>query len=511
MDIYYTDQKVKSLFEKHLGMADISVKKIVSNFDIQEQFKNSGVKSNVHNFENNLKTDETGKNIEYANLLSRNLKNQSFSKYLKFIGVQQSLMLLNPRMNYFLNTFVIPSFSNPNGIIHHSFDGIILNYVQQVTLPEITKDSHFGAAMGTNIGQIEGSDFQQKSSVANGVQNTFNNILNSLSNNTVTYDPTKAKLIDRLQNFNKINSETQNVQNSFLALNGGGNVENFKFEPRGDANKLGFITENKEKFDELKKLGFDFQQDYIDFGSEEAFKNWLTLNLKSSKTSAGVKWNSDDSHIGYFGNYKITGQEQTSNEKQTRNIVKSDNSDSVAELFQDQQFPFLFEEVGDLNPSWCILPATIKTLSDSFTPSFQEGNNYVGRTEKPAFYSGTQRSITFSLVLYVEHPKYLKLYKDRIAWLTKRTYAKYHEDISKSTGLMTIYKNPPLLRFTLGDLYYRLGGYFSQLSITWGGDQNMWEKSFKGSRIPLMAELNLTYNVLHDEVPDGNTQFWSEF
>lgn len=517
MDIYYTDQKVKKLFESHLGMADINSKKIINSFaKIEQKFKESGVKNNVHNYENTLRTDNNGKHIEYANLLKRNLRSgNNFEKYLRFIGIQQSLLLLNPRMNYFLNTIVIPSFTNPNGIIHHTFDGIISNYVQQVSLPEVAKSSELGAVMGTNIGQIEGSDFRQKTSLYGGSQNLFNNIFNTLnasSNNKITLDPTKAKLLDRLKNFNKVNSETTNPQQAYAALNGESeNQNNYKFEPKGDATKLPDSTENKEKFDELKKLGYDIQQDYIDFGSEEAYKNYLTLNLKTSKTSAGIKWNSDESHIGYFGNYKVTGAEQTSNEKQTKNVVLNDNSSSIEELFQDQQFPFLFEEIGDLNPSWCILPAAIKTLSENFTPSFSEGSNYVGRTEKPAFYSGTSRSITISLSLYVEHPKYLKIYKDRIAWLTKRTYAKYHQDVSKSTGIMTIYKNPPLLRLTLGDLYYRLGGYLTQLSINWGGDSNLWEKSFKDNRIPLMANIDLTYNVLHDDVPDGNTQFWRVF
>lgn len=516
-DIIYTDEKVKQMFEQYLGMNEQVSHHFLTENEIKENFENSGVASNIYNNDNPYSTTTAGKNLEYANLLRRNLYSNGGLNLLKFIGIQQSLLTLNPRMNYILNPIAIPGLENPNGIINTTLDSHFITYPDIVSLPENAQSPELAASIGTNLGQSEGSDFRKSQSIGDIGANLLN-VLNISNANDVSIDPSKAKLIDRLKNFNNLgDSQNKGPVDNFLSMNGEG-VDSYKLSTDGSIIET-TTRENVEKFKRMERdQGYDFRQDYLDFGSENAHKNWETFNLKTSNQSVGVKWGNKKLHTGRFGDYQknTNGQEVASAagttdsiEKTTINITPRDNFDSIQELTNDQQFPFHFEEVGDKNPSWCILPATIKSLSETITPIFNEGQNYIGRTEKPVVYGGTSRAISFTINLYVEDPKDWQVYKDRILWLSQRVYAKYNTDVSPTTGFMTIYKNAPLLRLTMGDLYYRIGGYITSLSYNWSGETGMWEKSLKGNRLPLQCEITFGFNVLHDETPNGNSQLFA--
>ena len=513
-EIYYTDERVRRMFEEYLGMNEQFSQHILTQDDIRTNIQNTGIQTK-NNFNYVKEYNVAGKNLEYADLLRRNLMNGP--NLMKLVGTQQSLMIMNPRMNFILNPLAIPGLEPPNGILNHSLDGMFITYPDIVNFPEAIRSPETAALLGTNLGQSQGSDFQIKRSLNSTLEAGIENLFNSIST-VVSNDPTKAKLIDRLKNFNNLGDENDTPVQKFMKMNGEG-VDSWKFNNDGSTLENSERT-NIQKFKDLKDaLKTDFEQDFLDFGDELSQKNWETFNLKSSKQSVGIKWGNDKLHVGKFGNYQsnsngteetnATGVSPIKSNKTTVNVFPEDNADSIKEISNDQQFPFFFEEVGDKDPGWCILPATIKSLAENFTPNFSEGSTYIGRTEKPVVYGGTSRIISFSLTLYIEDPKDFQVYKDRILWLSQRTYPKYHEDNSASTGLMTIFKNAPLLRMTIGDLYYRLGGYLSQLSFNWGAESNMWEKSSKTNRIPLQCDISLSFNVLHDEVPSGNSQLFA--
>lgn len=517
-EIYYTDDRVRKIFEEYLGMNEQFSQHLLTQSEIKDNIQNTGIQTK-NNYSYVKEYNVAGKNLEYADLLRRNLLNNG-PNMMKLIGTQQSLMMMNPRMNFILNPLAVPGLEPPNGILHHSLDGMFITYPDIVNFPEAIRSPETAAFLGTNLGQSQGSDFQIKRDLTSTLQTGIENLFNSIST-IASNDPTKAKLIDRLKNFNNLGDENDTPVKKFAKMNGEG-VNSWKFNTDGSTLESMERT-NIQKFKDLKEaLDTDFEQDFLDFGEELAQKNWETFNLKSSKQSVGIKWGDDKLHVGKFGKYKTNSNELEEEgngsgvslakvNKTISNVFPEDNADSIKEISNDQQFPFFFEEVGDKDPGWCILPATIKSLAENFTPNFSEGSTYIGRTEKPVVYGGTQRTISFSLTLYVEDPKDFQVYKDRILWLSQRTYPKYHEDNSASTGLMTIFKNAPLLRMTIGDLYYRLGGYLSQLSYNWGAESNMWEKSSKrdGNRIPLQCDISLSFNVLHDEVPSGNSQLFA--
>lgn len=521
-NIHYTDELVRNMFINYLGMNDKTTKHVLTNAEIAENLKNTDIeKLNQYNYKNVKNTGIESRNLDYAALLRKNLfQGNIATKFLKFIGTQQALMLLNPRMNFLLNPLAVPGFINPNGILNDALDAQFITYPSIVNLPESINSSELGASLGTNIGQIEGSDFQQSTGIISSVQNKLENILSGIFSNSdgpnFSIDPTKMKLVDRLKAFNNISDNEPSDLNKFKQMHGQGNSENYTFEPGGNAKQSLISRENIDKFAELAAEGLNVEQDYLDFGSKESGESWATFNIKSNKKSAGIQWGNDKLHVGDFSKHKsnTNGNEvaevgKLENDRSSiKNVLKDDNFDAIKELADDQQFPFFFEEIGDSNPGWCIFPATIKSLAENYSPSFGEGGTYFGRTEKPIIYTGTSRTISFNLSLYVEHPKHLQVYKDRVLWLTQRTYAKYHEDVSKTTGTMTIYKNPPLLRLTMGDLYYRVGGFLSSLAVNWSQETNMWEKSIQGSRIPLQCDINVSFTVLHDVVPDGNTPFF---
>jgi hypothetical protein len=521
--IYYTDDKVKDLFQTYLGMnsQDPINEKFYTDDKVKELALQSGISENYYNFDNEKGTDKVSANIEYAKLLKRTLfENSMGSKYLKFMGMYETLLTLNSRADYILNTVVIP-FLPGEGVLPHTLDNVFgISYNDQVQRVEAAKDSMLAAEIGSNLGQIEGTDFKQATSPVASGERLLENLFINVTNRGASLNPNKTKLIDRLSYFNKITPSQDKFQTSQKFLEKSkDDMESFKFNTEGDLLPFasipgikGDINNNNDAYKEIKKY-YNLAQDYDNFASPDADKNWLSMNVKTdtNRTTIGLKFpNKENLYSNKLSDYNKQSENSNDN-KNFKNITKDDNADVIFGIKDDMQFPFFFEEISDSDPSWCGFPASLKLQSDSFTPEFNQGTTFIGRPEKGVTYGGTNRVLQLELTLHVQHPKYLQAYKDRINWLIQRVYPKFHQQTDSKLGTFTIYKNPPLVRMTIGDLYYRLGGYFGGITINWGPSADIWEKQIEGSRIPLTCSINLTFNVLHDFVPDGYSNFfdWS--
>jgi hypothetical protein len=507
-EVFYTDSKIRELFTnfvrsistEDLTNSDIISKNIdnirnivsiinkpIAENEVKDQFvKYSGYQENPINPENPL-------NSEYS--IYNNSSSQS-----------QIVYYIDVFFNRFINTqnlTVIPSIipTTPGA----------LNYRELITgISEF--DSRTAALWGTNLGQIEGPLYQApKSDIIETTVNLgaslgsigLNSAVNGLVGLKPSINPNKARLIDRLKNFNIVDPDTTSERESFLAYHDPEKVRSYSVNQSGDAEIIPSIpvllgtqsslnnsrNDTKTAVEKLISL-YNLEDEFVNFGSPTAQDSWLNLNVKPTATTI-----SQDKFS--IGNPSISGS----------NITLQDNSTTISNIKRDMQFPFFFEEVGD-SGSWCGFPATIKPFSESFSPEFSPGNTFFGRTERAVTYSGTQRNLNLDFVLLVEDPDDFDIYKKRINWLTQRVYAKYHQ-VDQGEGKLPLYKTPPLIRITIGDLYYRLGGYINSLNYNWNQDGDVWEKSLEGKRIPRFCGVNMAFTVLHDFVPDGNSQFWS--
>lgn len=404
-----------------------------------------------------------------------------------------------------------------------------LNRDSIINMVEAIGSTEVAATFGTNLGESEGPLFivnkgalsaTGKAAIGNLFTNGMSIIAAQLTNGS-SINPGVKKLAERLKTFNfgsdpedtptqKYVSRMDPSDDKYVDLNWKINPKTGDAQKGGDANVWGVLMGTNSVTDLFKKNaqdsdrniksvdtawketlsnnGIELSDLYTNWGSDAANQNWITKNLKP----------------GNENNWTVTGS-------MTNGNIDSANSNSIEEvkkLTDQQQFAFLFEEVSSENPSYCTFPATIKPPSESFSPEFSPSNSFFGRSEKAAIYSGTNRTIQFEFSLVVWSEREFRDYKSRINWLAQRTYAKYHEDNNGLNSRIPLYKKPPLIRITLGDLYNRLGGYITSLTIAWGQPQEMWEKFMEKNKIPLTCSITMGFTVLHDFIPDGDSSFW---
>lgn len=464
--IYYTDERVREIFSSYIRNGS---------------GENTAIKGNISN-------EEIIKNLEasgYTPLTQKKIGQTSASeRSLKYLG--------STLLNQIKGNLGLPS-------VTPSLTENVLDVSSRVRLVEATGNQSLGAVLGTALGQTEGDFFNSAARPAEfGVQQIGNAISKLVSGNSLTINASKAKLSDRLQNFNKIAVSGRMDSKSYVKLMSPDD-KRYNISPDGDATEIAHrafntsLDEDDTSDSAAYKVindNYNVEQEYNDFATDKAQKNWTTYNVKPNAELL----QQDEYIVGLEPNFNT-----------------DDNADVIRDLKKDQQFPFFFEEVSEINPTFCSFPAALKPPTESFTPEFSPGGTYFGRTEKAAIYSSTQRTIGLEFTLFVYSIDEYSAYKDRINWLAQRAYAKYDIENSGENFKIPLYKSPPLIRFSVGDLYYRLGGYISSLSFNWNSEGDVWEKSIEGNRIPRFCQVSMSITVLHDFVPAGDSNFfgWS--
>jgi len=188
-----------------------------------------------------------------------------------------------------------------------------------------------------------------------------------------------------------------------------------------------------------------------------------------------------------------------------------------------QLFPFLFETINKkgssrnipiINPStgkeeiiggreykqYAYFQATLQSINETYNPTWSS-KHFFGRTEQVHSYTMTDRAIELSFVIFVSEIRRLQNLYERVSWLAQQTYASYDQ-----TGRM---KGGPLIKMTVGDMFSNLNGFIRSLSFDWNylGQGGKWEIT-QGLRVPMACSVQMSFQVLHERMPDRNTAFY---
>lgn len=181
----------------------------------------------------------------------------------------------------------------------------------------------------------------------------------------------------------------------------------------------------------------------------------------------------------------------------------------ITQLGDRQYFPFLFETENrgkveeTKNEQVCQFQATIDNLNETFNPNWSS-KGFFGRTEQINTYMQTDRAISMSFSILANTIRQLQNVYERVNWLAQQTYGQTQRrgNSLKMTG-------GPLIRMTIGDMFFRVGGYIQSLSYDWNmlGPGGKWEMT-QGLRMPVACKANITFRVLHDNMPDRDYNFY---
>jgi hypothetical protein len=143
--------------------------------------------------------------------------------------------------------------------------------------------------------------------------------------------------------------------------------------------------------------------------------------------------------------------------------------------------------------------ATISGLSETFSPSWDSGK-FIGSPFNYYTYSGIERSVTFNFKVYSLDASEHKIAWDKLNFLSGLVYpADYYGNSAVK---------PPIIKFTLGDMYKAKAGFIESLSYTID-DNTPWqvmdkEQSMVGnvaaSIPPLMGGGGISQNAQTQEI-----------
>ena len=167
-----------------------------------------------------------------------------------------------------------------------------------------------------------------------------------------------------------------------------------------------------------------------------------------------------------------------------------------------QYFPFTFSTVNKKGgrTQLCTLQATIQSLGESYAPTWQS-KHFFGRSEQIHTYTFTDRTIDISFVVHADEMRKLQNVYERVLWLAQQCYPDYSDDNRLGSG--------PIIAMRVGDLIQHKAGFIRSLSYDWSflGPGGKWELT-KGIRMPQGCNVTMSYQVIHENVPSRNSNFY---
>ena len=212
-------------------------------------------------------------------------------------------------------------------------------------------------------------------------------------------------------------------------------------------------------------------------------------------------------------------------------------SKNISELESSEHgMPMWFKDLR--NNKYLTFRAYVSGLTENVSPVWNP-ENFMGRSEPQYIYEKTERDINFTLKMFPGSSEELEQLWRKLRYLTSLCYPQYKDDRTLKGWLGA--KNrmkPPLTRFRLGEVYgnYRdkgALGFIKSISYSfpdespWStdeagvlyqrGDSNSSGTNFtqmsglpnsKNVRVPKYISAAITYQVIHDALPNMYTSFY---
>ena len=171
-------------------------------------------------------------------------------------------------------------------------------------------------------------------------------------------------------------------------------------------------------------------------------------------------------------------------------------------------YPLYFQDLRDKR--FIIFRGYIEGLTENISPSWN-AENYIGRSEPVYTYTRAERDITFGLKLFAQSELELSAIYGKLNQLTSLCYPLYQSPINDNTSLTgKIRMKSPLTKFRLGELFGKenkeLLGFIKSINYSYP-DNSPWEFR-QGQRVPKHIVANISYQVIHDRVPELGTEFY---
>ena len=249
----------------------------------------------------------------------------------------------------------------------------------------------------------------------------------------------------------------------------------------------------------------------------EVYKNTTPYNELGKNPYAKSTSNSNNSGNSNFRNFYPTLMNPQDGSGDQSTIISRKKGNTLEEAFPKAHeniesskngYPFYFKDLRD--NSYIIFRGYIEGLTENISPSWN-AENYIGRSEPVYTYTRAERDITFGLKLFAQTPTELGKIYGKLNQLTSLCYPNYHAPINSETSLTA--KNrmkSPLTKFRLGELFgsenKELLGFIKSINYSYP-DNSPWEFR-QGQRVPKHIVANISYQVIHDSVPELGTEFY---
>lgn len=307
---------------------------------------------------------------------------------------------------------------------------------------------------------------------------------------------------DRLQNTNEGTFKALYTNNKNTGLGGKRTTNNFLLKD-GMIAGVGVKALEETEIEQPQFSGsvptdgrklHDFEQDNIHYNTDVQDRGFNSnINSKSVYDTPAVIHSEADKYSQVSGRLDVPAS-----------VLESYG------LTEAQYFPFLFETENrnSSNSSnkqfkqYCLLQAALASMNESYNPNWS-GKHYFGRSEEVHTYTHTSRVLDLRFVIFATTGRKLQNVYERIVWLAQQNYGSY------SGGASNRLQAGPLIRITIGDLFRRLPGFIRNMSYNWDymGAGGKWEIT-KGLRMPQALEVSMSYQVIHDENPNRDTNFY---
>jgi hypothetical protein len=199
--------------------------------------------------------------------------------------------------------------------------------------------------------------------------------------------------------------------------------------------------------------------------------------------------------LEYFAKKGIKAKDTPDNVDVAFSVLDEDEGVLKQTIGDDENYlPFMFQDLRDETDQYLYLRAFLKSLSETFTPEWNE-DRYYGRAEPVPIYKGVIRTINLSFDMVAWGPKDLPILYKKLSKLQSMVYPLYDEK--------GFFKAGPIIRMRVGDVIATgkdkgLSGYLTALDLNY--DKSIWniKKDFK---VPQNIEVSIGFTALHEANP----------